>query len=176
MITCLAASWSTHSVSQATIRECSQWFFLDREKEVSPWPWGLVRRESKENCLNSNNIEKHSWFATARKIAYYCTKLVEQPFSSFSTKEKQSAFLLLAEVAFAICSLITVKVDSKKSRHRPQGGIVRFQFGGKAPLDHDPFGGIKGKQTPSDRPTPTPGVKVFQRPQQPVKKDKDFPF
>ena len=101
---------------------------------------------------------------------------MEQPFTSFTTKEKQAAFLLIAEISLTIFSLITVKVESKKTKYRPQGGTLRFQFGGKAPLDPDSFGGIKDVRIQSDRPQSTPGVNVYQRPQQPVKKEKDFPF
>jgi len=102
--------------------------------------------------------------------------LVEQPFDSFSTKEKQATFLLIAEVSFAIFSLVTIKFDSKKTKYRPQGGKLSFYFGGGAPVDSDPFGGIKERQIQSDQPKSTPGVNVYQRPQQPVKKDKDYPF
>ena len=101
---------------------------------------------------------------------------MEQPFSSFTTKEKQASFLLIAEIALTIFSLITVKVESKKTKYRPQGGTLSFHFGGKAPVDQDSFGGIKGSRIQSDRPQSTPGVNVYQRPQQPVKKDKDYPF
>jgi hypothetical protein len=132
--------------------------------------------ESRINCLNSDNIEKHSWFATARKIAYYCTKLVEQPFSSFTTKEKQASFLLIAEVAFVALNCVTVKIDSKKRKYSPQGGTVSFQFGGSSPVNSDNFGGIKSIGNMSNRPASSPGVTVKQRPQLPVKKDKDYPF
>ena len=101
---------------------------------------------------------------------------MEQPFTSFTTKEKQASFLLIAEIAFTIFSLVTVKVESKKTKYRPQGGTLRFQFGGKSPVDQDSFGGIKENRIQSDQPKSTPGVKVYQRPQQPVKKEKDFPF
>jgi len=135
-----------------------------------------TQEESKINCLTHFNTEKHSWFATARKIAYYCTKLVEQPFNSFTTKEKQATFMLIAEVVFVLSSLVTVKMGSKERKYRPQGGKLSFQFGGDAPVDNDNFGGIKTVQVLTDRPKATPDVKVIQRPQQVVKKDKDYPF
>lgn len=107
---------------------------------------------------------------------------MEQPFHSFSTKEKQACFLLIAEVLFVVSSCVTVKVGSKKQKYSPQGGKLSFHFGGSAPVDGDNYGGVKSmnvsgiKPVTQDRPDPTPGVKVIQHTKLPVKKDKDYPF
>lgn len=84
--------------------------------------------------------------------------------------------MLIAEVVFTVASLVTVKTVSRKEKYRPQGGLLRFHFGGGAPAHHDPFGGFRDGQIQSDRPASTPGIRVQQRPQQTVKKDKDYPF
>ena len=84
--------------------------------------------------------------------------------------------MLMAEVVLTICSLVTVKFVSKERKYRPQGGTLSFHFGGGLLNPGGSFGGLKPVQTLSDRPNATPGTNVIRRPQQPVKKDKDYPF
>jgi len=94
--------------------------------------------ERKTNCLTSQtSFKKQSWYAPARKIAYYCTRLCEVGFANFDTKEKESIFLLAAETIFLILSNVTIQYVTQKNvkRYTPQGGqSVAFRFGGGATL------------------------------------------
>ena len=84
--------------------------------------------------------------------------------------------MLLAEVCLTICSLVTVKFVSKERKYRPQGGKLSFHFGGGPVNPGGNFGGMKPVQSLTNKPSAPPGITVVRRPQQIVKKDKDYPF
>jgi hypothetical protein len=91
--------------------------------------------ERKTNCLTSQtSFKKQSWYAPARKIAYYCTRLCEVGFANFETKEKEAVFLLLAETVFFAISNLTISFVTQKTtkRYSPQGSSVVVRFGGGA--------------------------------------------
>lgn len=99
---------------------------------------------------------------------------MEESFDSFTTQEKQAVFLLLAEVCFTVCSLVTVVREPRpKNRYQPQAGTVKIVFGGNSTPNSDAFGGVKGQ---TSRPATTPGVRVEQNQQRPREKDKSFSF
>lgn len=88
----------------------------------------------KNKCLTSQtSFKNNSWYAPARKIAYYCTKLCEQSFSSFTTKEKEGLFLATAEILLIFLSGLTINIvrNGSAKRFRPQSGkFVAVRFGG----------------------------------------------
>lgn len=102
---------------------------------------------------------------------------MEQSFSSFTTKEKETVILLCAEIFFTVASLVTIKKETNhKKRYQAQSGTLRIAFAGNSAVNPDPFGGLKERSL-EDRPSPSPGVKITPFPVQPKKvKDESFPF
>jgi len=99
--------------------------------------------------------------------------MVEEGFFDFTTKEKESCILLIAETVFILSTLVTIEVtpQAKRKRYSPQGGTLSFHFGGGTLQNKDAFGGLK-----DNSPDPTPGVTVKRYSTEPKKKDKYYPF
>lgn len=125
-------------------------------------------RGEKIKRLPHTPIKKENWYAPVRKIAYYCAKLYEQPFSTFTRSERETLIFTSIELIFLLFScVVVVQADRpKRTKYSPQGGYSA-RFGGGAtslnPWQND-TAEVKKKElkTPSPRPPAvTPGVTVI---------------
>jgi len=92
----------------------------------------LLRGE-KIKRLTQTQIKKEHWYAPVRKIAYYCAKLYDQSFATFTRSERETMIMTSVEILFLLFSSVSVvkTVTTKKTKYSPQGGYS-FRFGGGA--------------------------------------------